>query len=235
MRWTLKPEPNPNITSNLAQELGVDNTIAKLLVQRGIETFEQAKSFFRPSLENLHNPYLMKDMDRAVERIESAIKNGENILVFGDYDVDGTTSVSLMASYLKAIHPNIATYIPDRYDEGYGVSYQGIDYAEDNNIPNIVIAGDTFHTKSIIHALAQSVLLDFVKSFPELNFIIIDGNHDMSSKSGDGVSALRCLDDVNNVDMIHESKQIENIAFVPWHPKKMKNDINMLGWCKVYL
>lgn len=138
MRWTLKPEPNPIITSNLAQDLGVDETIAKLLVQRGIETFEQAKSFFRPSLENLHNPYLMKDMDLAVERIESAIKNQENILVFGDYDVDGTTSVSLMASYLKTFYPNVATYIPDRYEEGYGVSFQGIDYAEDNNITLII-------------------------------------------------------------------------------------------------
>ncbi|WP_372746293.1 single-stranded-DNA-specific exonuclease RecJ [Lutibacter sp.] len=141
MRWTFKPEPNKIITSNLAQELGVDYTIAKLLVQRGIETFEQAKNFFRPDLNNLHNPYLMKDMDKAVERIEKAIENGENILVYGDYDVDGTTSVSLMASYLKTIHPNIATYIPDRYNEGYGISYQGIDFAEDNNI-SLIIALD---------------------------------------------------------------------------------------------
>jgi single-stranded-DNA-specific exonuclease len=141
MRWTFKPEPNKIITSNLAQELGVDYTIAKLLVQRGIETFEQAKDFFRPKLENLHNPYLMKDMDLAVKRIEKAIENGENILVFGDYDVDGTTSVSLMASYLKTFYPNVATYIPDRYAEGYGISYQGIDYAEDNDI-SLIIALD---------------------------------------------------------------------------------------------
>jgi len=138
MRWTLKPEKKPQITSKLAQELGVEYTIAELLVQRGIETFEEAKSFFRPSLKNLHNPFLMKDMDKAVERIEIAISNGENILVYGDYDVDGTTSVSLMSSYLKTIHPNIATYIPDRYDEGYGISYKGIDYAEDNDITLII-------------------------------------------------------------------------------------------------
>lgn len=99
------------------------------------------------------------------------------------------------------------------------------EYAIISKIDKIAIAGDTFHTKSIIHSLAQSVLLDFIKSYPQITFIIIDGNHDMSSKSGDGVSALRCLDDVDNVDMIHESKQIENIAFVPWHPKKMKNYI----------
>ena len=97
MRWTIKPEPTIELTSNLAEQLGVDTTIAKLLVQRGISTFKEAKSFFRPNLEELHDPFLMKDMDKAVERIEKAIENNENILVFGDYDVDGTTSVSLMA------------------------------------------------------------------------------------------------------------------------------------------
>lgn len=141
MRWKLKPETNPQITSKLAQELGVENTLAKLLVNRGIETFEEAKAFFRPSLANLHNPFLMKDMDKAVARIEEAIVKGENILVYGDYDVDGTTSVSLVSSYLKTIHPNIATYIPDRYAEGYGISFQGIDFAEDNGI-DLIIALD---------------------------------------------------------------------------------------------
>ncbi|WP_298365116.1 single-stranded-DNA-specific exonuclease RecJ [uncultured Lutibacter sp.] len=141
MRWKLKPETDPQITTNLAKELGIDFTLAKLLVQRGIENFEQAKAFFRPSLTNLHNPYLMKDMDKAVNRIEKAISNGEHILVYGDYDVDGTTSVSLLSSYLKTLQPNIATYIPDRYAEGYGVSYAGIDYAEDNDI-SLIIALD---------------------------------------------------------------------------------------------
>ena len=138
MRWNLKPETNPQITSKLALELGVDNTLAKLLVNRGIETYDEAKAFFRPSLTDLHNPYLMKDMDIAVERIEKAIIEGENILIYGDYDVDGTTSVSLLASYLKTIHPNIATYIPDRYAEGYGISFKGIDFAEDNGITLII-------------------------------------------------------------------------------------------------
>ena len=141
MRWKVKPETGPQITSKLAQELSIDFTLAKLLVQRGIETFEQAKAFFRPSLEDLHNPFLMKDMEKAVERIELAIATNENILVYGDYDVDGTTSVSLVSSYLKTIYPNIATYIPDRYEEGYGVSYQGIDFAEDNNF-SLIIALD---------------------------------------------------------------------------------------------
>lgn len=141
MRWKLKPETNPQITSNLAKELSIDFTMAKLLVQRGIETYDEAKSFFRPNLSDLHNPYLMKDMDKAVARIEEAFLNGENILVYGDYDVDGTTSVSLLFSYLKTIQPNIATYIPDRYAEGYGISYKGIDYAEDNDI-SLIIALD---------------------------------------------------------------------------------------------
>ena len=90
MRWTLKPKPSPEKVKHLADELKVDELIATLLVQRGIETFDDARQFFRPSLDDLHNPYLMKDMDKAVNRIDKAIENGENILVFGDYDVDGT-------------------------------------------------------------------------------------------------------------------------------------------------
>ena len=138
MRWTLKPKPNPEIVKQLQQSLNVDEAIATLLVQRGIETFEDAKHFFRPSLEHLHNPYLMKGMDKAVTRILQAIKDGENILVYGDYDVDGTTSVALMSSYLKTKTANVATYVPDRYDEGYGVSYKGIDFADDNDFSLIV-------------------------------------------------------------------------------------------------
>ena len=141
MRWTVKPIPNPEKVQNLQQALGVEKAIATLLVQRGIETFEEAKKFFRPSLKDLHDPFLMKDMDKAVARIEQALAEGENILVYGDYDVDGTTSVALMSSYLKTRTPQIATYIPDRYAEGYGVSYQGIDYAADNDI-SLIIALD---------------------------------------------------------------------------------------------
>lgn len=141
MRWTLKPQPDTIKVKQLAKELSIDTTLAKILVQRGIKTFDEAKHFFRPSLSNLHNPFLMKDMEVAVQRIEKAVKNNENILVFGDYDVDGTTAVSLMSSYLKTIHPNIATYIPDRYEEGYGVSFQGIDFAEDNGF-SLIIALD---------------------------------------------------------------------------------------------
>ena len=141
MRWTLKEKPEKEKVKKLAQDLQVDKTLASILCQRNIETFEEAKKFFRPSLEDIHDPFLLKDMDLAVERIETAIANNENILVFGDYDVDGTTAVSLVSSYLKTITPNIATYIPDRYEEGYGVSYMGIDFAEDNNF-SLIIALD---------------------------------------------------------------------------------------------
>jgi single-stranded-DNA-specific exonuclease len=141
MRWTLKPKPDSLVVDKLAEELGVETPVATLLAQRGIMTFEAAKKFFRPSLEELHDPYLMKDMDVAVNRIQQAIASEENIMVYGDYDVDGTTSVALMSSYLKTLTPNIATYIPDRYTEGYGISYQGIDFAADNEI-SLIIALD---------------------------------------------------------------------------------------------
>ena len=161
MRWNPKSKPNLEKVQAIQSALQVDAIIAKLLVQRGIETFEQAKTFFRPTLADLHNPYLMKDMDKAVGRIEKAIANNENILIFGDYDVDGTTAVSLVSSYLRSFYPNVATYIPDRYAEGYGISYMGIDYAEDNDI-SLIIALDC-GIKSIDHvnyAIAKNI--DFI-------------------------------------------------------------------------
>ncbi|MFY7988897.1 MAG: single-stranded-DNA-specific exonuclease RecJ [Flavobacterium sp.] len=161
MRWNPKSKPNPEKVQAIQSALQVDEIIATLLVQRGIETFEQAKTFFRPTLADLHNPYLMKDMDKAVARIEKAIANKENILVFGDYDVDGTTAVSLVSSYLRSFYPNVATYIPDRYAEGYGISYMGIDYAEDNDI-SLIIALDC-GIKSIDHVnYAKAKNIDFI-------------------------------------------------------------------------
>lgn len=161
MRWNHKPIPAPEKIKSLATQLNVDEAIATLLIQRGIENFEAAKKFFRPTLADLHNPYLMKDMDKAVSRIETAIAHNENILVFGDYDVDGTTAVSLVSSYLKSYYPNVATYIPDRYDEGYGISYKGIDYADDNEI-SLIIALDC-GIKSLEHiAYANAKNIDFI-------------------------------------------------------------------------
>ena len=141
MRWKLKSAPDSKKVAELSKALSVATPIAKLLVQRGIETFDEAKYFFRPKLENLHDPFLMKDMDLAVTRVEEAIVNEENIMVYGDYDVDGTTSVALMSSYLLASYEQVTTYIPDRYKEGYGVSYAGIDFAADNDI-SLIIALD---------------------------------------------------------------------------------------------
>ena len=138
MRWILKPEPDVDETAALAAELGVDRLVAALLIQRDIRTFEEARLFFRPSLEHLHDPFLMRDMDAAVARIEEALAGEERILIYGDYDVDGTTAVALVAGYLREEYPEVATYIPDRYIEGYGLSYQGIDFAHDNGITLII-------------------------------------------------------------------------------------------------
>ncbi len=161
MRWTLKPKPEEEKINELATALQVSKTIATLLLQRGISSFEEARQFFRPSLNDLHDPYLMKDMDKAVARLEQAIANEENILVFGDYDVDGTTAVSLVSGYLKSFYPNVATYIPDRYDEGYGVSFKGIDFADDNGF-SLIIALDC-GIKSIDHvAYAKEKNIDFI-------------------------------------------------------------------------
>ncbi len=161
MRWTIKPKPSQEKVNLLSNALNVEHFVASLLIQRGVETFEDARQFFRPTLNDLHNPFLMKDMDLAVSRIEKAIANNENILVFGDYDVDGTTAVSLVSSHLKTYYPNVATYIPDRYDEGYGISFKGIDYADDNDF-SLIIALDC-GIKSIDHvAYAKERNIDFI-------------------------------------------------------------------------
>ena len=136
--WTLKPLPDSNSIEELKNSLGVSSVIATLLAQRGITNFDEAKTFFRPELSQLHDPFLMKDMDIAVERLSRAISDNEKILIYGDYDVDGTTAVSVMYLFLKTFTEHIAHYIPDRYDEGYGVSYQGIDFANDNGFTLII-------------------------------------------------------------------------------------------------
>jgi len=161
MRWNLKPKPSEENSNKLAKELGVDALIASLLLQRGIETYEAARNFFRPSLADLYDPFLMKDMDKAVARIEQAIADEENILIYGDYDVDGTSSVALLSSYLKSYYPNVATYIPDRYDEGYGISYKGIDFAEDNGF-SLIIALDCGIKAVKKVAYASKKKIDFI-------------------------------------------------------------------------
>ncbi len=140
-RWKIKPQVDETISNRLASELSIDIVLADLLVQRGITNYDEAKKFFRPSLTELHNPFLMKDMDKAVARLEFAIQKNEKILVYGDYDVDGTTAVSLVYTFIKSRYSNVDFYIPDRYVEGYGISFQGIDFAKANDF-NLIIALD---------------------------------------------------------------------------------------------
>lgn len=137
-KWTLREPADRSKVDQLSAELGIDRVLSELLVQRGVETFEQARSFFRPSLDHLHDPFLMKDMDVAVERLHKAVSSGEKILVYGDYDVDGTTAVALVYSFILRFTPNVDFYIPDRYDEGYGVSLKGIDWASQNGFKLII-------------------------------------------------------------------------------------------------
>lgn len=137
-KWVLKEPADQAKVSQLSTELGIDRVLSELLVKRGVETFEQARSFFRPSLNDLHDPFLMKDMDLAVQRLHTAITTGEKILVYGDYDVDGTTAVSLVYSFLLRFTSKVDFYIPDRYDEGYGVSIKGIDLAAESGVSLII-------------------------------------------------------------------------------------------------
>lgn len=136
--WRLKDPANPEKVAQLSAELGIDPVLASLLVSRGVNTFEEARSFFRPKLEALHDPFLMKDMSNAVERLEKAVSGKERILVYGDYDVDGTTAVALVFSFIRRLTECVDFYIPDRYDEGYGVSRKGIDWAADNGFSLII-------------------------------------------------------------------------------------------------
>ena len=142
-KWILNQSVDKQQVAEIVKVLNIDENLATLLVQRGITNYEEAKSFFRPSLSQLHDPFLMKDMDKAVDRVLQAIQNGEKLLVYGDYDVDGTTAVAVVYTYLKPFFKKkkIEFYIPDRYEEGYGISFKGIDYAAENGF-KLVIALD---------------------------------------------------------------------------------------------
>ncbi|MCB0821734.1 MAG: single-stranded-DNA-specific exonuclease RecJ [Bacteroidales bacterium] len=138
-RWVLKKQGDENIVKHLSEVLNIDLNLANLLAQRGVSTFDEARLFFRPSLEELHDPFLMNDMHNAVDRIEAAIKKGEKILVYGDYDVDGTTAVALVYTFLRSIYSNIDFYVPDRYQEGYGISYKSIDFAAEQGFTLVIV------------------------------------------------------------------------------------------------
>lgn len=163
-RWKLREDYEIETVERLAETVGVDKIIATLLVERGVKTFEEARKFFRPNLDQLHDPFLMKDMDRAIYRINHAVKQKERILVYGDYDVDGTSAVALVYSYLHSVVSNVDLldfYIPDRDSEGYGISIQGIDYAHANG-HTLIIALDCGIKAVEEVAYAKSLGIDFI-------------------------------------------------------------------------
>lgn len=161
MSWQALPKPDQAIVNQLQKELGVSAIIAELLTQRKISSFQEAKDFFRPQWDDLHDPFLMQDMDKAVTRIDQALTQGESLMVYGDYDVDGTTSVALMASFLQQKGASITPYIPDRYTEGYGVSYRGIDCAAAKGI-HLIIALDCGVKAYDKVAYAKTKGIDFI-------------------------------------------------------------------------
>ena len=178
-RWKIKKPADAEAVKKLSESLNVNSIVANLLLQRGISDFDSAKKFFRPSLSDLHDPFLMKDMDKAVERIEHAIKNEENILVYGDYDVDGTSAVALVFSFFSSIYANIHFYIPDRYKEGYGISTAGIDFASENNF-SLIIALDC--------GIKANDKITYAKE-KKIDFIICD-HHLPDEKIPDAVAVL---------------------------------------------
>ncbi|MBN2729174.1 MAG: single-stranded-DNA-specific exonuclease RecJ [Bacteroidales bacterium] len=178
-RWVLKEQGDEEVIQHLMSQINVNRQIANLLAQRGIDNYEKAKSFFRPTLEELHDPFLMKDMDKAVDRILLAIERKEKILLYGDYDVDGTTAVATLYSFLSRYKIPLDYYIPDRYTEGYGISKQGIDYAAENGMP-LIIAIDCG-----IKAVEK---IEYAKT-KNIEFIICD-HHRPGDKIPDAVAVL---------------------------------------------
>jgi single-stranded-DNA-specific exonuclease len=160
-RWALKHNPDIIEVKELSATLGIDEVLSTLLLQRGISTFDDARYYFRPDLRHLHDPFLMAGMEQAIERIEAAMQAGEKILIFGDYDVDGTTAVTLVYSFFKSRYNNLAYYIPDRYKEGYGISTQGIDYAAENGF-SLIIALDCGIKSVDKIAYANTKNIDFI-------------------------------------------------------------------------
>ena len=160
-KWIVKEQGNPALVRALSAELGIDQVLANLLVQRNITTAERAREFFKPDLGKLHDPFLMKDMDKAVQRLEKAITTEEKVLIYGDYDVDGTTAVALMYTFIRNFNPNVEYYIPDRYDEGYGISYKGIEWGHDNGY-TLIIALDCGIKAVEKIAYAKSLGIDMI-------------------------------------------------------------------------
>ena len=217
--------PDTAVVEHLMEVLGVDGILAMLLAQRGIKDFENARAFFRPTYEHLYSPFLMKDMKRAVDRIDHAIRNRENIMVYGDYDVDGTTSVAMVYSFLKKIYPNVDYYIPDRYTEGYGISYKGVDTAVAGNF-KLMISLDC-GTKAVEKIkYANSKGIDFIvcdhhypgaalpSAFAILNPKRADCNYPYKELSGCGVGfkMLQAFAQENKIPMEEVYAYIDLVA-----------------------
>jgi len=206
-------ESNNAVVSKLSKALNVSEIVAHLLVLRGITTFEESKSFFRPEISHLHDPFLMKNMQKAVDRIQTVIANGEKVLVYGDYDVDGTTSVAMMYSFLKKKVKEIEYYIPCRYDEGYGISLKGIDYAKENNFALIIALDCGIRAVSQVD-YANEKGVDFIvcdhhnpgEKIPEAVAILnpkqADCNYPYKELSGCGVGfkLIQAFSQQNNID-----------------------------------
>ena len=210
-RWVVK-SADENKVKTLQEALKIHPIICKLLVQRGIETFEQAKAFFRPSLDDLHDPFLMNGMDNAVNRIATAIANNEKILIYGDYDVDGTTAVATVYSFFKEFYPNLDYYIPNRYTEGYGISTRGIDYAAANNF-KLIIALDC--------GIKSNDKVDYA-SQKGIDFIICD-HHNPGEEIPKAVAVL----DPKRKDCNYPYKELSGcgIGFKLIHAFAIQNDI----------
>ncbi len=224
-RWVLKEKGDFETVTKLQNELTIDIHLANLLVQRGIRTFEEAKSFFRPQLTDLHDPFLMKDMDLAIDRIEKAIHNKEKILVYGDYDVDGTSAVALVYSFIKEYYNEVDFYIPDRYSEGYGISYKGIDFAKENGF-TLIIALDCGIKAVQQIDYANERQIDFIigdhhrpgESIPKAIAVLdpkrLDSEYPYDELSGCGIGfkLIQAYSQKNNIDFSKIEKYLDLVA-----------------------
>ncbi len=192
-RWVVKDNKDNEVIQHLIEKLSINPVLCQLLYFRGITSFKSAKDFFRPNLNMLHDPFLLKDMEKAVERILNAIKNNEKILIYGDYDVDGTTAVALLYSFLKEFYPNVDFYIPDRYSEGYGISIKSLDYAHKNNF-SVVISLDCG-----IKAVSQIV---YARK-KEIDFIVCDHH-----RPGDVLPPAYAVIDPKQADCTYPYKEL---------------------------
>lgn len=215
-KWLMKAPPSQTSIEELSSALKIDRIVSSLLLQRGINCYNEAQAFFRPQLEELHDPFLMKDMDRAVHRIEKAFKVKQKILLYGDYDVDGTTAVALLYIFLKEKYTNIEYYIPDRYSEGYGVSFQGIDYAIQNNF-SLIISLDCGIKSNDKVAYAKENGIDF----------IVCDHHNPGEVLPDGI-----ILDPKRIDCDYPYKELSGcgVGF-----KLMQGLSQHLGWIKADL